>query len=396
MADYQYQIDTGVIVPDMSQTLSEVAAEFRAVFGQSLSVDPSTPQGMLITRIAEMRDSVARNNCDVANQINPNVAGGVFLDALVGLHFGQRRAASRSTVTATVTGTNGTIIPKGSVAKTTIGARFETIYAVTISGSTSVQMQAIETGPVGADAGTLTKIETSISGWSTVTNALAATLGRDVESDAQLRSRRLDMLGTQSTSTIAAIRSRLSAQVGGLISHAVVDNPTTAPVTIKGVSIAAKSIAVFTAGGASAADIARAIYNATPAGVPTVGTTTVNVADTVVSGYSTPIKYTDAATVPVLVKVTVDTSTLDLQTIIPELVVDYANGEGATPRNFVVGGDVLPFEIASYINSREPSINIRNVEITKASPVSWSNAPITIDLDEIATVQASSVTVVLV
>lgn len=395
MADYQYQIDTGVIVPDMSQTLSEVAAEFRAVFGQSLSVDPSTPQGMLITRIAEMRDSVARNNCDVANQINPNVAGGVFLDALVGLHFGQRRAASKSTVTATVTGTNGTIIPKGSVAKTTIGARFETMYAVTISGSTSVQMQAIETGPVGADAGTLTKIETAISGWSTVTNPLAATLGGDVESDAQLRSRRLDMLGTQSTSTIAAIRSRLSAQVGGLISHAVVDNPTLSAKTIKGVSIAAKSIAVFTAGGASA-DIARAIYNTTPAGVPTVGATTVNVADTVVSGYSTPIKYTDAATVPVLVKVTVDTSPLDLQTIIPELVVDYANGEGATPRNFVIGGDVLPFEIASYINSREPSINIRNVEITKASPVSWSNSPITIDLNQIPTIQLSSVTVVLV
>lgn len=395
MADYQYQIDTGVIVPDMSQTLSEVAAEFRAVFGQSLSVDPSTPQGMLITRIAEMRDSVARNNCDVANQINPNVAGGVFLDALVGLHFGQRRAASRSTVTATVTGTNGTIIPKGSIAKTTLGARFETMYAVTISGSTSVQMQAIETGPVGADAGTLTKIETAISGWSTVTNPLAATLGGDVESDAQLRSRRLDMLGTQSTSTIAAIRSRLSAQVGGLISHAVVDNPTLSAKTIKGVSIAAKSIAVFTAGGASA-DIARAIYNTTPAGVPTVGATTVNVADTVVSGYSTPIKYTDAATVPVLVKVTVDTSALDLQTIIPGLVVDYANGEGATPRNFVIGGDVLPFEIASYINSREPSINIRNVEITKASPVSWSNSPITIDLNQIPTIQLSSVTVVLV
>lgn len=115
-----------------------------------------------------------------------------------------------------------------------------------------------------------------------------------------------------------------------------------------------------------------------------------------VSGYSTPIKYTDAATVPVLVKVTVDTSPLDLQTIIPELVVDYANGEGATPRNFVIGGDVLPFEIASYINSREPSINIRNVEITKASPVSWSNSPITINLNQIPTIQLSSVTVVLV
>lgn len=395
MADYQYQIDTGVIVPDMSQTLSEVAAEFRAVFGQSLSVDPSTPQGMLITRIAEMRDSVARNNCDVANQINPNVAGGVFLDALVGLHFGQRRAASRSTVTATVTGTNGTIIPKGSVAKTTIGARFETMYAVTISGSTSVQMQAIETGPVGADAGTLTKIETSISGWSTVTNTLAATLGRDVESDAQLRSRRLDMLGTQSTSTIAAIRSRLSAQVDGLVSQAVVDNPTLSAKTIKGVSVAAKSIAVFTSGG-SDADISRALYGSVPAGVPTVGTTTVTVADTVVSGYSTPIKFTKASAVPVLVRVTADTNILDLSTIIPQYVIDYANGEGATPRNFVIGGDVLPFEIASYINSREPSINIRNVEVTKASPVSWSNSPITIDLNQIPTIQLSSVTVVLV
>lgn len=203
------------------------------------------------------------------------------------------------------------------------------------------------------------------------------------------------MLGTQSTSTIAAIRSRLSAQVDGLVSQAVVDNPTLSAKTIKGVSVAAKSIAVFTSGG-SDADISRALYGSVPAGVPTVGTTTVTVADTVVSGYSTPIKFTKASAVPVLVRVTADTNILDLSTIIPQYVIDYANGEGATPRNFVIGGDVLPFEIASYINSREPSINIRNVEVTKASPVSWSNSPITIDLNQIPTIQLSSVTVVLV
>ena len=82
MADYQYIDTTGVIVPDTATIQSEVEGEYKAVFGQDLVVTPNTPQGVLITAEVAARSNVVRNNAALANQINPNLAGGVFLDAI--------------------------------------------------------------------------------------------------------------------------------------------------------------------------------------------------------------------------------------------------------------------------------------------------------------------------
>jgi len=138
MAQYQYINDQGIIVPDTSTTRNEVIQEFRDVFGQDLVVDPSTPQGQLITRITELRDAVARNNADVANQINPALSSGRFLDALVGLSGASRKPATKSIISqVTIGGTPGTLIPAGSMASTNSGQVFELAQSITIpSGGT--------------------------------------------------------------------------------------------------------------------------------------------------------------------------------------------------------------------------------------------------------------------
>lgn len=94
MANYGYVTSTGVIVPDTSTTLDQVRSEYRAAFGDDLDTSAETPQGVLITAETESRDAVARNNADLANQINPNLAGGVFLDAIWQLTGGQRVRAT--------------------------------------------------------------------------------------------------------------------------------------------------------------------------------------------------------------------------------------------------------------------------------------------------------------
>lgn len=94
MADYQFITSQGVIVPDTSTLRDDVENEYRSVFGQDLDVNPETPQGALITMEVENRDSVARNNAELANQINPDLAGGIFLDAIWALMGGQRFDAS--------------------------------------------------------------------------------------------------------------------------------------------------------------------------------------------------------------------------------------------------------------------------------------------------------------
>jgi len=69
----------------------------------------------MITAEVEARDNVARNNADLANQINPDLAGGVFLDAIWSLTAGGRIAATRSTLQGVVlTGQAGTVIRSGA------------------------------------------------------------------------------------------------------------------------------------------------------------------------------------------------------------------------------------------------------------------------------------------
>lgn len=68
------------------------------MFGQDLDISPETPQGVLITMETENRDAIVRNNAELANQINPDLAGGVFLDAIWAL-MGGARDATRSILT---------------------------------------------------------------------------------------------------------------------------------------------------------------------------------------------------------------------------------------------------------------------------------------------------------
>ena len=98
MAVYDYITSTGVIIPDTSDTLVTVVDEFRTGLGQDLVVTNDTPQGVMIAMEVEGRDSVARNNGALANQINPDIAGGVFLDAIGALTRSSRRPATRSII----------------------------------------------------------------------------------------------------------------------------------------------------------------------------------------------------------------------------------------------------------------------------------------------------------
>ena len=86
MADpYVYTVSTGTITVDASVIQAQVIAEYQGLFGADLIVTPDTPQGMLITAETLARTAAAENNAAIANQINPMLAGGVYLDALLAL-----------------------------------------------------------------------------------------------------------------------------------------------------------------------------------------------------------------------------------------------------------------------------------------------------------------------
>lgn len=400
MADtaYQYIESTGVIVPDTSTTLLTVQDEFKTVFGADLPVTPDTPQGVLITAETVARDAVIRNNAALANQINPNLAGGVFLDALCALTGLTRAPATRSVVTASLTGQPGTIIPEGVQARTGEGDLFESLGTVVLSGAgtATVEFRAIEYGPVAAAIGALNQIVSGVLGWETITNAAAATLGQDEQSDASLRQLRADTLALQGVALPEAITSAVS-NVSGVRSLAFLENVANTTQSIEGISLVAHSIFVCVDGG-SDEEVAAAILANKSLGCNFNGNTTVEVVEPVTEqAYDVIFERPEEVDILVRVTVSLEGTLIDPNTAIPAAVVAYANGEITGNKGFVVGGDVSPFEIGAAVDSTYPTVYVKKVEVAvdDMSPV-YSTDDIPIAKDQVARTQTSAVTVVVV
>ena len=393
MADFQYLNSQGVIVPDTAAIRADVEAEWRAAFGADLVTTPETPQGVIITLQTEERDAIARNNAALANQINPDIAGGVFLDALLSFTGGVRRAATRSTLAGVVfSGVPGTNIPAGSQAIVSgTGEVFATDNPLVIGagGTVTGSMTAVNAGAIQVPIAGLDTVASAVLGWETVTNPASAVPGAPEQSDVAARALRRQTLALQTVSTTEAIVSRVMA-IPEVRSMSFRENTAATTQTIDGISMVAHSIYACVQGG-SDADVARALYDTKTVGAAYNGVTTVNVTDPF-SGQITPVKFDRPTEIPILVRVTVRNTPLDVQTLVRDAIMDYYNGDLEGGMGLTVGANVYPFEFSGACNQIEPSIVVTNVELS-TDGTTWSSAPLTVALDEVATLQRSSITV---
>lgn len=395
MADYSFIVNRGVIVPDTATTRAQVEAEFRAVFGDDMPTDPATPQGLLITRITEERDAIARNNAELANQINPALSGGVFLDSLMALTGGRRRSSVKSLIVGAILGgVPGTNVPAGSIAETEQGEQFELVNTVVLdaAGSAAGNLRALRDGEIIVPAGGLNTVASSVLGWETITNPEAAIPGQLEENDVLLRRRRAQTLALQTTSINEAIVSRLY-DIEAVRSCYYLENFADVDQVVDGIPMRKHSIWACVEGGTDM-EVAQALYETKTVGGGYNGAVVVEVADPV-NGRLYEVKFDRPEEVTLLIRVTVRSSTLDVQQLIPDLVMNYVNGDIDGDVSFVVGSDVSTFEIASAINQQEPSIFVKKVELSVVGSGTWSADTMVIAPNQIARTQRSSIQVVI-
>lgn len=393
MADpYDYVTSTGVIVPDTSQILSEVQDEYKAVFGTDLVVTPDTPQGVLITAEALARSAVANNNAVIANQINPNVADGVFLDGIMALLGQQRTPATKTLVSGvTLTGVAGTIISAGTQAQTAAGDVFATLSTVTLGlgGTITVDFASAEYGPIPCGIGALTQIVTNVVGWETVTNPVAGVLGTTTQSDQAARAYRNNTLAFQGVALAEAIISALY-NVDGVTSIAFQENVAAVTTVINGISMVAHSVWACVFGG-SDLDVAAALLENKSSGAAWNGGTTVNVVEPT-SGQTYAVKFDRPDEIGILIKVT---TTNGNSANIKSAIIAWAAGEVGGLQGFTIGYDISPFEIAAAINAQYPETFLSKVEISYESPISYTTNVLAIAINEIAVTEDSFITVVV-
>ena len=399
MAAYDYINLNGMIVADTSETKSEVEAEQREIFGEDVDLADESPNGVLVNAETIARNGVAVNNANLANQINPNIAGGVFLDAIWALTralTGGRKEATRSTfsVPPDLTGVPGTLIPAGSIAL--VGEdQFESIADLTLdgSGNGSVNFQSVEKGPIAAGIGDLNSIAPGAPlGWETVNNTVAATLGQSEESDEVSRQRRIDTLALQGISISEAVKSAIS-DLDGVKSLSYRENFTKSDDTIDGVFLLANSVYACVDGGIDE-DIAFALFENKTAGANWNGAVAVNVTDPT-SGQIYPVKFARPDEIQIWIRVTIAPTTVSNPSDVVETsVLRYVNGLIDGEEGFVVGASVSPFEIAGAVNRDTPEIFVRQVELS-LNGISFAVSELPIEIFEVARTDSTKITTVI-
>ena len=398
MAYYTFTTSNGVFVVDTAGLQDEVIAEFKAAFGADLVTTPDTPQGVLITAETLARVGALTNTALIANQINPNVAEGVFLDAIWALTGGRRVPATKTRVTGVLlTGVAGAIIPSGALAAvSTSGEQFALVSSVLldIAGQGVGDFLAVNTGQIECNPNTLTVVVTGAIGWETVTNPTAGAGGSAVESDELSRRRRRVTLALQGVALGEAIYSGLN-ELPDTKSVSFRENFTNAPVVIDGINLVAHSMWACV-DGATDDDVAKVILNKKSLGCDMNGATSVPIVDPI-TGQTYTIKFDRPTPVPVMCRVFVkNTGGIgDPIAVVKQAILNYAAGLVNSENGFTLGTQVSSFELAGAINFVAPTLFLTQLDVAllSGSPV-WLNL-LPIGIDEKATITESNIAVTL-
>lgn len=397
---YRYTENNSIISVDTSTLLQDVQNEWISVFGESLSLDPSTPQGRIIEMEVANRKSTLELCALMANQINPYYSTGQGLDAIGALFGKKRKFATQTIVLCYLTGTPNSVIPADSQAKTSAGDIFYTPNNITLdsTGNASAYFYSVEKGAIPCEIETLTEIVTQVVGWNTINNPSSAIIGQPKENDTVFRER---ILASRYSGVALqdAIKGKLNG-IDGVLGFAFYNNYEDTAVTWGDVvSVPAHSICVIIQGGDDE-EIATALFDTVSIGCGYTAisglSTTVNVPYK--AGFFTlqyPITFNRPEIVNIICKVQISENNYtgsNIQQDIKNALLNWANNQVDNVEGLQIGSTIFTYEIGAALSQQMPEIIVRNVQIAEENGT-LSNNPITLDITQLGSLIADNITV---
>ena len=361
---------------------------YKIIFGENIDLSPDSQDGQIVGILSEIYADLDQFAEAAYKSFNPQESQGTSLSSLVLLNGIRRKDATSSNATITCTGTNGTVIPAGSAVKTSdSGERFIIDFDISISSGTGTgSCTAENTGAVQALAGTLTVIDTPISGWESVTNNNDADLGNDEETDAELRTRRRKSVAISARNVVDTIFAQLS-NLENVVAVRVLENvededdPTT--------GIRAHGIRCIVQGGDDE-KIANTIWLNKTGGSPTDGDQIVNITDS--QGAEQEIRFDRPNDVAVYIDLTVqkfDNYPADGDDQIKREIVDYFEND---PETAVSIGDDVSYNEIFRPAYRVDGFSASSLKIGTSSPPT-GETDISINFDELARFDTSRINI---
>jgi len=246
----------------------------------------------------------------------------------------------------------------------------------------TVLCQAESTGPVVANTKTLTVIETPVSGLDSLFNISDASVGRNIETDSELRLKRIEELERPGAGTVETIRARILAEVDGIENCIVFENDSNA-VDVNG--LPPKSIRAYVKGGTDQ-DIAEKIWLVKGGGIEPDGSVNNTVVDS--QGISRTIKFSRPLDKNIWVEVDITkTSEYGGDSAVEQAILAY----GA---DLQIGSDVIAHGNPSIEKSISTVAGITDIVIRigfASSPTTDDN--LVIAINEIAIFDSARITV---
>jgi uncharacterized phage protein gp47/JayE len=313
---------TGITAGSFSDWLAYLVAQYQAIYGDDVYLGSDSQDGQFIAVLAQALADCCAAAIAVYNSFSPANAQGAGLSSNVKINGLKRLVPTNSTVLLTLVGVANTTITNGQ-AIDTAGNVWNLPPSVTIplSGTINVLATAVAPGAIAAAANTVTGIQTPVYGWQTVNNASPANAGAPVETDAALRVRQSQSVALPSVTIFEGIVAAIEDLPGVTRVKGYENN--TGSVDANG--IAANTLYFLVEGGVQAA-IQNAIFEKITPGIPTKGSISTTITDTV--GSTRLIKYDTPTDATITVAITVhglagwNTST---EPLIQQAVVNYLN-----------------------------------------------------------------------
>lgn len=406
MANIIEYTDSGIVTMTESEIYALIVEKYQEI-DPNWNLDVSTPDGYMAAWHAENYRILVESIREAWNSKDPSKARDAQL-ATIGLITGSEfEDGTPSIVNIEVGGTAGTVVLSGSVISDDETWTVDGDITIDSLGVGNGTATCATTGATDPAPNTITNIDSTIGGWSSVTNTSLNTLGTDKESNAAFRVKRTRSVArpgnNQIDNTIGEVFS-----VEDVLRVVAYENPTgSAAASAKNpYGLPANSVSYVVQGG-SDDDVAKSIFIKKNPGVNlnSVGTpVSVTVTSDIHTSNSQIIDFGRPSTVDMIVSVDLADPLGNLPTNIEELVqdaiIDYSLGTipddeaGFDNTGFDIGEDVPVRRIDTPINYIVGQY--KGAYISDLTVNSISSGAVDIAFDEISTWSESNISVTVV
>lgn len=218
--------ENGISIETLEELYIYLQTNYKTIYGQDINLDSDTTDGQFMAFLSKLVRDMQENAVSTYNAFDPDLAENTQLIRLLKFCGIVKRPATKSSVDIEITVDRSVNLPTKYTVSDTLNQNWIITSPITLpTGTHTLSFLAENWGSVEALPNTIINQNTIVLGVTSVTNPNEALVGRDDETDTQLRQRRKQSVSLPSENRVDGLQAKL-LNVSGVIDAVVLENKT--------------------------------------------------------------------------------------------------------------------------------------------------------------------------